>query len=354
MSTPTPTNVPEPASSESTAQPSTPDTAPHESYRSPTPPAPPAPPASPAPNAPYAPYAPQPQTPPAAFPAPSQTTPPAPRKTIRSTTVILIVLAVVLLPVVACVGAALLAGGFSFFAATSQVDQTATSHFQVTVPDHPVITITNTAGQITVTHGDMQQVNVTATKKARASSSQAARNLLNEITVKADSTANGARITAVTGPSGVLNQKQVNLVVTVPHTSDVTVTMNAGTVTITEISGKLNVTNDAGSVDLRNITLEGASTVSLSAGTLTFNGALAKDASVTATVNTGNANIRLPADSATRFDAKTNVGSISVTKWAATINKSGVGQSTAFDLNPQPVSAMTVRVDVGAITLGAR
>lgn len=321
MSTPTPTNVPEPTSAESTAQPSTSDTAPHDSYTPPTP--------SPAPPAPNAPYAPQPYMPPVAFPAPPRTTPPTQRKTTSATAVILITLAVVLLPVVACVGAALLAGGFSFFAATSQVDQTATSRFQVSVPDHPVITISNTAGQITVTHGTVQQVTVTATKKARANSSQAARNLLNDITVTADATTNGARIAAITGPSGVLNQKQVNLVIAVPHTSDVTVTMNAGTVTITEISGKLNVTNNAGSVDLRDITLEGASTIGLSAGTLTFRGELAKDASVTATVNTGNANIRLPTDSATHFDAKANVGSISVTHWTTTINKSGVGQSAA-------------------------
>ncbi|HEU5347987.1 MAG TPA: DUF4097 family beta strand repeat-containing protein [Ktedonobacterales bacterium] len=279
---------------------------------------------------------------------------PPPRPQTRNTALIIAVIAVVaLVPVALCVAAALFAGT-RFFTTSGQIEQTATSRYQFAVPGNPAITISNTAGQVTITKGTTEQVTVVATKFARSSSNEAARDQLDEITVTAVPTADGARITAATGPSNLINQRRVNLRITVPETSNLTVTMSAGTLSITSITGRLDLTSSAGTVDLNDMTVQGATTIKVSAGTLNFNGALANDARVTATVATGNANIRLPRTSATHLDASARIGGVNVTDWTATTQRSGAGQSTAFDLNPQPTSTMTVRVDVGSINISAR
>ena len=146
----------------------------------------------------------------------------------------------------------------------------------------------------------------------------------------------------------------MDLRITVPQTSDLRVTVNAGMVTIAAVTGVLNLTADAGTVDLRDMTLQGATTIRVSAGTLNVNGALADGSNVTASVATGNANIWLSASSATHLSADTQVGSVTVTPWAATIQHSGAGQSTEVDLNANPTNSMTVHVDVGSIKVAAQ
>lgn len=286
-------------------------------------------------------------------PAPPAPSTPPRRKANHPALIIAIVAIVILAPVMLCVGAALVAG-FGGFLASRLTEQTATSNLQVAVPDHPTITISATAGQVAITRGAVQQVSVVATKRAHALTSAAARDMLDAMTVTAVPEPGGARITATTGPSGALNQRTVDLRITVPQTSDLRVTVNAGTLTIVSVTGNINLTMNAGTVDLRDVVAQGATTLDVSTGTLNFSGALADGSNVTATVATGNANITLPTTSATHLTASTNVGSISVSPWAATIQHSGTGQSTELDLNTPTTSALKAHVDVGAIKIVAR
>lgn len=282
-------------------------------------------------------------------PAPS--TPPKPR-TNNTALIITIVAVVILAPVLLCVGAAL-ATGIGGFLASRLTEQTATSTFQVAVPDHPTITVSDTAGQVTITRGDTHQVTVAATKRAHAGTSASARDLLNTMTVTAVPVSGGARITATTGQNAALSRQTVDLRITIPPTGDLRVTVNAGTLIITSVTANINVTMNAGTVDLRDVTMRGENTINVSTGTLNFNGALADESNVTASIATGTANISLPSTSATHLTATTHVGSVSVTPWPATIQRSGVGQSTEVDLNPQPTNTMTVRVDTGSIRVSA-
>ena len=283
-------------------------------------------------------------------PAPS--TPPRPR-TNKTALIITVVAVVVLAPVLLCVGAAL-ATGVGGFLASRLTEQTATSTFQVAVPDHPTITVSDTAGQVTITRGATHQVSVVATKRAHAGTSAAARDLLKTMTVTAVPISGGARITATTGQNAPLSRQTVDLRITVPETSNLRVTVNAGTLTITSMTTNINLTMNAGTVDVRDVTMQGENAINVSTGTLNFNGALADESDVTATVATGTTNISLPSASATHLTATTHVGSVSVTPWPATIQRSGVGQSAEVDLNPQPTNTMTVRVDTGSIKVSAR
>lgn len=296
-------------------------------------------------------------TPPSASPYGPPPVQPTPRKN-NTALIVTIVAIVVLVPVAACIGAALLAGGFGAFVATrggsNWVEQTTTSQFQLAVPDHPTITISDTAGQVTITRGAVEQVMVVATKRARAATNESARNLFNSMTVTANATASGANINATIDQNQPLNQRSVDLRITAPQISDLTVTLNAGTFTMTSITGVFKVTSNAGTVVMQDVTAQGASSVNVTAGMFRFDGALAQDVTLTAIITTGNANIRLPQASATHFEASTRVGSVTVSSWTATIQRSGVGQSTAFDLNPQPTNTMNVRVDIGSITLATR
>lgn len=280
-----------------------------------------------------------------------------PRKTTSPALIITIVAVAILAPVALCIGAALLAGGFGLISSqigSNRIEQTATSEYQFAVVDHPSVIIADTAGQVTITSGDVQQVTVVATRRAHAANSQAARDLLDTMTVTAAPTSRGADINATIAPNRSASQRTVDLQITVPQTSDLKVTLTAGTLSVTSVTGVLDVTNTAGTVTMQDVTAQGTSTVTVTTGTLSFAGALAKDATMTATVTTGNANIRLPQTSATHFDASTRVGSVSVSTWAVVVHQSGVGQSAVFDLNPQPINTLTVRVDIGTITLSAR
>jgi hypothetical protein len=285
------------------------------------------------------------------FPAPPA--PPQQRKASRTGVIIAIVAIVVLAPVMLCIGAALLAGSFGAFVASRQVEQTATSSFQFAVRDHPAITIFNSAGTISVSSGAVQQVTVVATKHARALSVDAARGQLNGMAVTATPTNAGADINATMAQNSSASQRNITLQITVPATSNMRVTMNAGTITLHSITGTLSVTNTAGTVDLQNVTVQGASTMNVSTGTFRFDGSLAKDAAMIVDVGTGSVTVHLPQASATHLDASTRVGAVTISSWAASIHKSGTGQSATFDLNPQPNSTMTIRVGVGGITLSA-
>lgn len=284
--------------------------------------------------------------------APPGTSTPPRRRTSNTALIIAVVAVVILAPVLLCVGAALVAG-LGGFLASRVTEQTATSTLQVAVPDHPTITVSDTAGQVTITRGATHQVSVVATKRAHAGTSASARDLLNTMTVTAVPVTGGAQITATTGQNAALSRQTVDLRITVPETSNLRVTVNAGTLTITSVMGSLGLTMNAGTIDLRDVMLHGASTINVSAGTLNFNGSLADESSVTATVSTGTANISLPSTSATHLTATAHVGSVSVTPWPATIQRSGVGQSTEVDLSPQPTNTLSVRVDTGSIKISA-
>ena len=104
-----------------------------------------------------------------AFPAPYEPprTAPSRRRTSNTALIIAVVAIVILAPVMLCVGAVMFTG-FGGFLVSRQAHETATSNFQFAVPDHPTITIFDTAGQVTVTKGATQQVKVVATKHAQA------------------------------------------------------------------------------------------------------------------------------------------------------------------------------------------
>ncbi len=238
--------------------------------------------------------------------------------------------------------------------ATHQVEQTATSQFKFAVSEHPTIVVYDTAGQVTITSGDVKQVTVAATKHARAMDSRVARQVLDGIKVTAVPTANGVRVDATTSQRNAHNQQSIDLRITVPKTSDLNVTISAGTLQVSSISGVVKVTDSAGTVDLRNVTLQGATAMNVSTGTVRFDGTLAANSSLAVTVGTGSANVTLPQSTATHLDATVQVGNISLSGWPATITQTGSGRSTAVDLNPQPTSTLTVRVDVGSITVVVR
>jgi hypothetical protein len=292
-----------------------------------------------------------------AYPQPTrqhELPPPMPPRNNRAGAIIAGVTLVVLIPALLCAGIALFAGAAGFYAATHQIEQTATSTMQLAVSNHPTIVVSDTAGQVTITNGATPQVVITATKRAHAASSSTAQQMLTGMTVAAMPTASGAQITATTGQSQPLSQQSIDLRITVPQTSDLRVTLYAGTLQISSISGVMNVTDSAGTVNLRGVTLNDSSSVHVATGTIYFDGSLEPGAAAGVTVGTGTAAIELPQTSATHLVAATQVGGLTITGWPATISQTGAGRSTAVDLNASPTNTLTVRVDVGTIRVVAR
>lgn len=269
---------------------------------------------------------------------------------------IALVVGVIVLPVALCAVLGLAIGGFAAYWTTHQVTATSSSTqtFAVTGTGIPTITIHDPSGEVTIVAGDMAQVVVRATKRASDVSQELAQHALTTISVTSTQDGNAVTIQGATDSAHPLTQQHIDLLVTVPPHSTLDATLAAGTLRVTGVTGVIHATVSAGNAVLQGVTASGASTVSVSAGNLRYDGALDKGATLRATISTGNADVSLPQDSATTVEASTGVGTISVRGWPATVNRSGVGATTSIYLTLNPSNTLTIHVGTGNVALGPR
>jgi hypothetical protein len=254
---------------------------------------------------------------------------------------------------IACVALGLTAGRlFNTLANETPVASTSTQTFTVT--STPSLTIHDTAGQVTVKTGDTKSVIVEITKNARDTSSSAAQNDLNTISVNATQSGNAINVDANFNQAvSPFKQLTVDLVITVPPTANLSLQAEAGDVAIDGVSGRLTATLSAGSLEAHGVTLADGSNVNVSYGNVTLEGSLAAGASVAVTVTAGNAGLTLPASTAAHLDASTSAGGITITGWSIPITHSGASATASGDMGASPSGTLTIHVATGGITLTA-
>lgn len=261
-------------------------------------------------------------------------------------------LAIVLLALLACALIGGLVMGIAFKLA-NEVTASSTTTQSFLVNDTPSLDIHNAAGHVRVQQGAAGTVNVQITRTARDTSQSAAQADLDNIVVTATQTGNQIAITSNFQDGGYFaTANTVNLLITVPATTNIAADVAAGEVEINGVSGLMEISGGAGTVTLQDTALADGTRIHVATGTVTLIGTVPGTAAVDISVGTGDVTLRLPADTSTQLDARTNVGDIHITGWQVQmmrINK--VGTVANGPLGTQPTATIHVRVDAGNISV---
>lgn len=248
-------------------------------------------------------------------------------------------------------GTAVLAGiALNSTPATATVDKT------FSVGDTPTLVIHSDAGSVHVNAGGDGQVSFHATKRVRAFTHDQAQSELDAITITATQTGNVVTIQVDNGNTAGLNffnDRQIDLNLTTPSNTNLSVVENAGSLDATGLTGKVTTEVNAGSVTLSNMTMATGSSLRVNAGSLTADGALQSGASLFVNVNAGSVDLTLPKDTSAHLDASASAGSVDVNGWNISGNRDGADVTAVGDLNPNPTGTITIRVSAGSATLNA-
>lgn len=221
-----------------------------------------------------------------------------------------------------------------------------------TVTGTPSLDLQDTAGNIEVVQGGADTINLEVTKSARATTSDEARSDLNNIHVDVSQVGNTLKVaTTFDESNGFGRQPRVDLRLTVPPTTNVSIQATTGEVTLTDITGLFNVNVVAGNLQTDGVTLADGSQLHVTTGNLEMNGAVAPGGSLDVSVDTGQASLALPASTSAHLDARVNVGSVDISDWPVSASKNNVGASAVGDLGANPQGTITVRVQTGSIDI---
>lgn len=262
------------------------------------------------------------------------------------------VLAVVLLGLLACALVGGLLVGIAIKLA-NEVTASSTSTQTFAVGDIPALDIHNMAGHVQVQSGAPGVVSVQITKIARDSSQSAARNDLDKILVTTLQTGDTITVTTDLRDENLFaGSGSVNLIFSVPPTTNITAATPSGNTQIDGITGLIEITGGAGNAVLNQVTLADGSRIHVTTGSVTLRGAVSTDATVDISVNTGDVTLQLPADATTQLDARTNIGDIHITGWQLQPSRTDrVGAFVSGSLGANSGGTVHVRVDTGDITV---
>jgi DUF4097 and DUF4098 domain-containing protein YvlB len=164
----------------------------------------------------------------------------------------------------------------------------------------PDLEITNFAGAITIRSGEEELIRVVATKRASSQSR------LDRITV--DMQARGGDVVIRTRKDFDTGNASVDLEITVPAGSRVSVDTGAGEVNVRGVTGQIDIHSGAGSVDVRDA--QGTAQVGLGAGQIRYEGTPSGDCRFETGV--GEIILRLPESPNVRIDVGSGLGSVDV------------------------------------------
>lgn len=232
---------------------------------------------------------------------------------------------------------------------------TSTESQQLSVTETPRLSIKNPVGAVDVVAGEIDQVNIQATKEVRARSEEEAQQELEQITVSTEQNGNIVTVQVHLGehPYPSWSQRQVRLLVTVPERADLEVDLKVGRLHTYGLTGKVLAQVATGKAELRRVTLAEQSRLLVHTGKVDLDGALSSGASLDVQVNVGSADLRLPAETYAHLDASAKIGGIHISGWPVAVRRHHLGASAAGDLNPEPVGALTVQTNVGGVSLSA-
>jgi hypothetical protein len=266
--------------------------------------------------------------------------------------------ALALVVLVGCIVSAIAFGrivGFAIHRVASAVTVQTSSSQQFAVTAPPTIVVDNADGSVVVRSGAADTVTVEATKSARGATSTEAQRELDGISVSTTQSADTITVrTSLTGANSLFFPRTVALVITVPPSSNLNVTLQAGDVELSDIAGVIGVNVQLGDCNAQGLTLQSGSRLEVATGSVLLDGALAPGATAAVTVQRGEATLTLPAATATHLAASTNIGSISITGWSVPVQQQGNGATASGDLGTGGTGSLSINVTTGNIVLAAR
>lgn len=261
------------------------------------------------------------------------------------------------------VGIALLAAcGWVTTSATNEVTQHQTQTFDVGF--RPTVVIDDTAGNVSLTPGQDGKVGVQVTKRVAAVPN--AEGILSDLQVAMSKSANTVTIEthfasatppaqAGASPTAASASPMVDLVLSVPVATQLTIEVGTGNVTIQRIAGQMRVTATTGSIQAQDAVFAGLSEFTLGTGSVTLDGEMTSASMLNAQVQTGSIALKLPAPISAHLDVRTQAGSVTIMGWPLPVTKVGdTGEQAVGDLKPGPTDYITLRVATGNITVATR
>lgn len=269
-------------------------------------------------------------------------------------------LAVALAAVVGVVGVRLLAGEgnlrgrpFSQFSVGSAV-ATRTVTEQFAAGASPRVVVDLTVGSVEVTTGETDAVAVEATVRGYGLTQRDAEEALRSVTFEA--VQEGSTVTVRGGWPAQARWRgrspSIDVRITVPAGASLDVALDVGEVRISRVQGDVAVQADVGRVELVDVRPSRSLAVRTNVAEIHLRGPLAAGADYTLTSNVGAIRVLLPADSAFTVDASSNVGRVEVAfPLDGQVSPAPVGGAVRGTVGQAPAATLTLRSDIGAITV---
>ncbi len=252
---------------------------------------------------------------------------------------------------------------------TPAASATATQSFAVT--ETPSVILRAQAGAVSVVTGGASQVGLRVTRMARAISSGLAQQALNDMRITATQSGNTITVEETSqslDPGLRFWWRELQIDLTVPRTTNLTATLDAGSLTVDGVQGTTSVTANAGSIDftgaqlsdaslhsnagritLDQVTLSGNAHLSAQTGSIELQGALAPRTALDVTANAGSVTLTLPTTTSAHLEASTNAGSISVEGWPIVVQHEFARSSASGDLTPNPTGSIVIHTNAGSV-----
>ncbi len=256
-----------------------------------------------------------------------------------------------IMALVLCTVAAVAIGGFAAFWVTHQVTQTTTTTQTFSVSGTPMLVIDQNVGNISIATGQPGQVIVTVEKHASDVSADNARHSLETMTASLDQSGDTITIRTAASNDHPFTMQSVDLVITTPSATNLSITMDVGSLAVDGLSGAVSATDTTGDMEFTHATLQGTSHLSVTTGNLSINGTLASGATLDARVVTGNATLRLPASTSASVSADATVGNVTIQGWAIPVNRQVARASASGTTASHPNSSLSVHVTTGNISI---
>ncbi len=218
----------------------------------------------------------------------------------------------------------------------------------------PEIRIRCTTGSVRVIAGADEQVAVEGTKVVTAFDEVTARQALDAMQILVDQDGETMSIaTKYSANMPWLTHQHIELVVTLPVHTNLSVNLSAGHAQIDAIAGTMQFEINAGDMQVDQTTFVGSSNVRINAGSFRGKARLDESAAFSVSVNSGSANLSLPVATSAHLDASANAGNLVVDGWPINIERRLMRASAAGDLMPNPTGSITIAVNAGRAVLSA-
>lgn len=210
-------------------------------------------------------------------------------------------------------------------------------------------------GEVVVQAAPVGQVTITGTKRAYGATQADAERRLEEIEVNVDQSGDKVWV-RVSGPSASGNigrTPHVVLTITVPRQTGLAADIGVGRLQVAGIAGDATVNAEVGDVILTDVTPVEKLAVKTRVAGVDFTAALVPNARYEFTTDVGRLALRLPAESAFRLDARSDIGDVTVGFPVAgrSSRDALVGKEVRGEVGQGPTASLYLRSRVGEISI---